>query len=159
MMLGTLVLGVAHLGAQTATVRTEIKAADNRIYAQRLVRDLMAENPDLVGVGLHAIPPGGTGYEIVGQMRDIIGRKSSEDDLEIIKQDATRIYPDTLGDAPRMKALAPLRDRSGQIIGLAALSFKRGPGVTKLTVHARLDAILADLATRIPDRAALFKPI
>ncbi|MDB6169371.1 MAG: hypothetical protein JWM88_2235 [Verrucomicrobia bacterium] len=148
---------VALLGSNPAAA-AEGKAADNHIYAQQLVTELMAGNSDLMGAGLHAIPPDGTEYQIVAQLRDIIGRKSSEDDLEIIKQDATRIYPDTLGGAPRMKALAPLRDRGGRIIGLAALSFRLGPGVTKLAVHARLDDILNQLASRIPDRAALFRP-
>ena len=151
--------GGATLAAEGETAPALIKAADNKIFAQQLVVQLMAASPDLLGVGLHAIPPHGSAYVIVAQMRDIIGTKSSADDLEIIQQDATRIYPATLGDQPRMKALAPLRDRSGQIIGLAALSFKRGPETTKLAVHARLDAILQELSTRIPDRATLFHPV
>ncbi len=135
-----------------------IRAADNRIFAQQLVEHLMAENADLLGVGLHAIPPNGTDYVIVAQVRDIIGTKSSAADLEIIQRDETRIYPDMLGDLPRMKALAPLRDRSGRIIGLAALSFKRGPSADKLAIHQRLQAILAELSALIPDQAALFQP-
>ena len=151
--------GTVSARAETPAGATLIRAIDNKIFAQVLVNELMTANPDLMGAGLHAIPPNGTGYVIVAQMRDIIGTKSSEDDLEIIKQDATRIYPDMLNGQPRMKALAPLRDRHGQIIGLAALSFKRGPDTSKLAVHARLDAILQELAARIPDRAALFSPI
>jgi len=135
------------------------KAADNKIYAQQLVSELVARNPDLGGAGLHAIPPGGTDYEIVAQLRDLIGKKSSADDLDVINRDATKIYPFVIDGSPRFSALAPLRDRAGNVIGLAVLSFHRRPGVDKLTVHTRLEAILAELATRIPDRSALFRPI
>ncbi|MDB6127154.1 MAG: hypothetical protein JWM35_1050 [Verrucomicrobia bacterium] len=153
-----LLAGAPGVRGEAEPARLERTASENRIHAQRLIEDVMARNPDLVGIGLHAIPPHATDYEIIAQLRDIIGRKSSEDDLEIIKQDATRINPDMLGAIPRMKALAPLRDRGGQIIGLAALSFKRPPGLTKLAVHARLDAILAGLAQEIPGRESLFEP-
>jgi hypothetical protein len=158
----TLSLLAAAFGPQAAAPSAEPaygKAADNKIYAQQLVRELVARNPDLGGAGLHAIPPGGKDYEIVAQLRDLIGKKSSADDLDVINRDATKIYPFVIDGSPRFSALAPLRDRAGTIIGLAVLSFHRRPGVDKLTVHTRLEAILADLATRIPDRAALFRPI
>jgi hypothetical protein len=134
------------------------KAADNNIYAQRLVAELVSKNPDLGGAGLHAIPPGGRNYEIVAQLRDLIGKKSSADDVDLIERDATKIYPFVIDGSPRFSALAPLRDSPGNVIGLAVLSFHRRPGVDKLTVHTRMAALLAELAAKIPDRDALFKP-
>lgn len=158
----TLSLLAAGFGPQAAAPSVEPtfgKAADNKIYAQQLVKELVARNPDLGGAGLHAIPPGGKDYEIVAQVRDLIGKKSSADDVDIINRDATKIYPFVIDGSPRFSALAPLRDRAGNVIGLAVLSFHRRPGVDKLTVHARLVAILDELAAKIPDRAALFRPI
>jgi iron complex outermembrane receptor protein len=159
---GALSLLAAGFGPQAAAPSVEPtfgKAADNKIYAQQLAIELVAKNPDLGGVGLHAIPPGGKDYEIVAQLRDLIGKKSSADDVDVINRDATKIYPFVIDGSPRFSALAPLRDRAGNIIGLAVLSFHRRPGIDKLAVHTRLEAILADLAKRIPDRAALFRPI
>ena len=156
-----LVLTGSRIGAQTPAPPAEAvygKAAANKIYAQKLVVDLVANNSDLGGAGLHAIPPGSKEYQIVAQLRDLIGKKSSADDLDVIDRDAVKIYPFVIEGSPRYSALAPLRDRSGNIIGMVALSFHRRPGVDKLTVHTRLVAILAELADKIPDRAALFKP-
>ncbi len=135
------------------------KAADNKIYAQQVVRELMAENPDLGGAGLHCIPPGKTEYEIVAQTRDLIGKKSSEDDTEVINRDAVKVYPFVVLGEPRFSALAALRDTNGKIIGMAALSFKRVPGVETLTVHARVKTIMIQLAAKIPSHDALFQPI
>lgn len=136
------------------------KAADNKIYAQQLVNEVMAAYPELGSIGFHVIPPGQKEYEIVAQQLDLIGKKSSADDLEVIERDAVKIYPWVIQGMPRFSALAALRDRSGTIIGMAALSFKRGqPGIDKLTVHTRLVAILSEVALKIPNREALFRPI
>lgn len=157
-----LAFGALRLSAQTTPAPAEPvygKAADNKIYAQQLVNELVVTYPELGSVGLHAIPPGKKDYEIVAQNRDLIGKKSSADDLEVIERDAAKIYPWVIEGSPRFSALAALRDRSGTIIGMAALSFKRGPGIDKLTVHTRMVAILSELSFKIPDREALFKPI
>ncbi|MDB6127155.1 MAG: hypothetical protein JWM35_1051 [Verrucomicrobia bacterium] len=157
-----LVLGAMTLGAQTpapAPAPVYGKAADNKIYAQQLVMELLAENLDLGGVGLHAVPPGKKDYEIVGQTRDLIGKKSSADDIEVIERDAVKIYPFVILGEPRFSALAAIRDSSGKIVGMAALSFKRVPGVDRLTVHARVVTIMIQLAAKIPSQEALFKPI
>jgi hypothetical protein len=156
-----LAFSALRLGAQTATTAPDPvygKAADNKIYAQQLVLQVMAENLDLAGVGLHAIPPGKKDYEIVAQIRDLIGKKSSPDDIEVIERDAVKIYPFVITGSPRFSALAALRDTAGNIIGMAALSFKREAGVDRLTVHARLVTIMTQLALKIPNRDALFKP-
>ena len=135
------------------------KAADNRIYAQQLVNDLLAANGDLLAVGLHAIPPGGTEYMIVAHSRDLIGKKDSEADVEMIKNDQTIIGPETTGytTTPRMVVHDALRDRTGRVVGLAVLSFKLETGTTKLATHARANALMQALARKIPDTTALFQ--
>lgn len=155
-------LGALHLAAQptpAAPAPVYGKAADNKIYAQQLVNEMMAENPDLGGAGIHAIPPGKKAYEIVAQTRDLIGKKSSEDDTEVIDRDAVKVYPFVVLGSPRFSALATVKDSSGNIVGMAALSFKRVPGVTLLTVHARVQTMMIQLSAKIPNQAALFNPI
>lgn len=136
------------------------KAAENKIYAQQLVNDLMAANEDLMSVGIHAIPSGGKEYEIVAHSRDLIGKKDSEADVQMIVNDQIIIGPETTGytTIPRMVVHATLRDSQGQIVGLAVLSFKLDPGTTKLATHIRADAILNTLARKIPSATALCNP-
>ncbi|MDB6169373.1 MAG: hypothetical protein JWM88_2237 [Verrucomicrobia bacterium] len=155
-----LAFGTLAASAQSATpAPTYGKAADNHIYAQQLVREVLAENLDLGGVGIHAIPPGKKEYEIVGQNRDLMGKKSSADDTEVIERDAVKVYPFVILGQPRFSALAALKDSAGNTIGMVALSFKRVPGVDRLTVHARVVTIMIQLAAKIPNREALFRPI
>jgi hypothetical protein len=44
--------------AQTPPAGHLGKAADNHIHAQAVLNAIMAANPDLVAIGLHAVPPG-----------------------------------------------------------------------------------------------------
>ena len=150
--------------AQIATPSAALplgKAAGNKIHAQQLVNDLLTANGDLLAVGLHAIPPGGRGYRIVAHSRDLIGKKDSEADVEMITSDKTIIGPENTGytTTPRMVVHSALRDRDGQIVGLAVLSFKQEASTTKLATHARVDVILNELARKIKNSADLFKPI
>ena len=141
------------------------KPGDNHILAQKVVNDMMAANPDLAALGLHAIPPGVNakpgepGQVIVAQVADRIGAPDGAGDLEVTKQEQVRIYQARLDGVMRMRVMAPLRDAGGRTIGLAVLLFKLGPNVTDLSVHARANAILTELAKRIADQASLFKSV
>src|SRR4051812_26846269 len=63
------------------------KAAENKNFAQQLVNQLMADNPDLYSAGIHAVPPGAKDMVIVAQTKDLIGKKSSASDLKIFHED------------------------------------------------------------------------
>jgi hypothetical protein len=140
------------------------KTANNHIHAQAVLNAVMAANPDLVAIGLHAVPlnieakPGEPGEQIVAQSADEIGRLDSPGDLEPVKLDQIKIYLAPLAGVPRMKVMVPLRDGSQRIIGLAVLSFKPTPDMTKMKAHVRTDEILAKFAREFPDRASLFTP-
>jgi hypothetical protein len=135
------------------------KASANRIYAQQLVNDLMAADPTLLSVALHVTPAGATQPQIVAHTQDLIGKLDSPADMAMIKADQTVIGPEmvehTTQVISRMVVHAPLRDRSGAIIGLAVFSFKRHAGLEKLDAHVRAEGMLTQLAQKIPSVAAL----
>ncbi len=138
------------------------KVADNKIYAQKVVNDVMAENPELVALGLHAVPPGvdakpGEPGEVsIAQVIDNIGEPDSPGDLEIAHQQAVKIFVGTFKGIPRMRVMAPLRDGSGRVIGLALFAFK-DVEMAPISAHLKADRILEQLAARFPDQASLFK--
>jgi hypothetical protein len=136
------------------------KAADNKIFAQQLVNELMAQNPDLISVGIHGIPPGGKGYVVAAHSLDLIGKKDDSVDEGIIKDDQTVIGIETIGHttALRMVIHAGLHDRSGNVIGMVVLSFKPKADHDKLAALARAEPLLRDLFQKIPDAASLFQP-
>ncbi|MDB6093486.1 MAG: TonB-dependent siderophore receptor [Verrucomicrobia bacterium] len=136
------------------------KAADNKNYAQQLVNDLMVENPELYSAGIHATPPGSSEMVIVAQTKDLIGKKSSASDLKIFNDDQVQFQPEDKGGGNRFIAVVSrLKASSGEVIGLAVLSFRSDPGVTNLSVHLRDVALLNELARKLPNHAALFGPM
>jgi hypothetical protein len=136
------------------------KAADNKVYAQQLINQLLSANADLLAVGLHAIPPGGKEYVIVAHSRDLIGKRDSDLDVDMIVNEKTIIALETSGftTAPRMVVHDTLRDRLGRNIGLAVFSFRVEAKTGKLAAHIRAEELLKQLSSQIPDSAALFQP-
>jgi hypothetical protein len=136
------------------------KAADNKNYAQQLVNQLMKENPDLYSAGIHAVPPGKKDMVIIAQTKDLIGKKSSASDLKILNEDQVQFQPEDKGGGNKFIAVvAPLRSSSGEILGLAVISYKEVAGITNLTLHVRNNVLLDELARSLPDHAALFGPM
>ena len=110
----------------------QLLAQDQAAFApvgQKLVEELVARHqPDLLSVGLHAVPPGGTESAIVAttQNRSKIGQKSSCTDLwELANGDGAPALELKGGGGSMIKgvllattAIVPLRDQSGATIGL-----------------------------------------
>jgi hypothetical protein len=141
-----------------------VKAADNHIHAQAVLNAVLKANPDMVAIALHAVPPGikaepgDPQSQVIAQSADVIGAKDAPNDLEVVKLDQIRINLAPLAGTVRMKVAMPLRDGSQRIIGLAVLSFRPTPDMTKMKAHQRADTILAEFARQFPDRDSLFLP-
>ena len=128
-------------------------AADNHIYAQKLVTEIMATHPDLVAVGLHCMPAGGDRQAIIASTLDVIGKPSDPED---VLHGATTIAPSR--KAPKLGIMLPLLDRSGKEIGSLALQFKYQPGEDQVKYLAEATVIRDRVAQQIPVLADLFKP-
>lgn len=70
-------LGAAQLRAEDRLM----KAADNRVYAQALVNEVIKANPDLIIVGFHAVAPGAKNQSMIASTLDRIGEKDDDEDL------------------------------------------------------------------------------
>jgi len=159
----------APLGAQTrqeavpATPLTtpEGKAANNHIFAQQVVNEIMADNPDILAFALHSSLPGekpGTPAQFcVASSMDLIGLKDEPGDVAVAAKDQLNIGLAPLGKITRLKVAVAFRSAAGQILGFCMISFPSK--VDKLTAHARTLAILEILARKFPDQASLFKPV
>jgi hypothetical protein len=131
-------------------------AADNKIFAQTLVNDLMAQYPDLVTAGIHAVPPGGSAQMIVASTLNVIGKKSDPEDVDVGAKGCTQLVPNVkLG---KFGVMLPLRDRSGKDIGALALAFKYHDGDDQVALFAEATAIRNKLAPQIARLADLFEP-
>ena len=128
-------------------------AADNHIFAQQLVTEIMAANPGLLAAGLHCIPPGGAKQVIVASTLNVIGKPSDPED---VLNGGTTIVPSR--KAPKLGIMLPLLDSAGTEIGSLALQFKYQTGEDQVKYLAAATAIREHTAKRVPSLAALFKP-
>ncbi len=133
------------------------KAADNKIYAQTLVNEMMAKHADLLIVGFHAIPPGTVDAIKIATNEDKVGRKDEPDDL-MVSQDSKTILSPGLHGKNRFQVLLPLHDGPGNVIGALGLVFKYKEGDSDVEFLVKAKAIRDGLRKQIPALADLFKP-
>ena len=126
-------------------------AADNPIYAQKLLTGIMAANPGLITAGLHCVPPGGTKQAIIASTLNVIGKPSDPED---ILHGSTIISPNL--KVPKLGVMLPLHDRAGKELGSLALQFKYQAGEDQVKYFAAAIAIRDRLAQQIPALADLF---
>ncbi len=133
------------------------KAADNHIYAQQLVNELMATHPELVVVGLHAVPPGSKEEVMFATNLDRVGKKDDSDDIAVANEHKIVMAPNQT-DPHKFEVQVPLLDASGHYIGATGLVFKYHQGADLVELLARALAIRDELAQKIPNLDALFAP-
>lgn len=151
LLLAALALGRA--ASRSAEAPNYGHAGDNHIFAQQLVREIMAANPDLLAAGLHCVPPGGGRQAIIASTLNVIGKLSDPED---VLHGGTTLMPSPKG--PKLGIMLPLHDRTGKEIGSLALQFKYPAGADQVKCLATATAIRDQVATRIPALADLFAP-
>jgi hypothetical protein len=136
-----------------------------KIYAQRLVDELMATHPELISVTLHGVPPGRTETYTMfaGSFPERIGNVDDPDDVDISKKGITILDPRWHRPHDPVKKfvmMMPLRDSSGENVGEIVLAYKNPPDSGKMEKDFFLAAMaLRDgLMEQIPSHAALFEP-
>jgi hypothetical protein len=151
-----LALAASGLRAEEAPNPAWGKAADNAIYAQKLVNELMAAHPELVVVGIHPVAPGARTGIMLATNLDRIGKADDDDDLGCATERKTVLAPN-LSDPAKFEVLIPLKDASGQVIGALGLVF-RFHGQKERELYDDAVSIRDGLAKRIPNLAALSRP-
>lgn len=133
------------------------KAADNKIYAQKLVNEVMATHPDLLVVGFHAIKPGTKDQVMIASNLDRIGKDDDDDDKAVVNERKTICVPNAK-ESNKFEVQVPMKDATGAIIGAYGFVFQYKAGDDEVELH-RKGVVLRDaLAKRIPNLAALFAP-
>jgi hypothetical protein len=133
------------------------KAADNAIFAQTLVNEQMSKHPELLVLGMHAPEPGAKESHMIASNLDRIGKEDDEDDLAVAKERKTILAPN-MKEPDKFEVAVPLKDSSGKVIGSLSTVFKYAPGDDELKMHQAALAIRDEVARKIPNVAALFKP-
>ena len=135
-----------------------------KIYAQTLSDQIMAQHPELISVTFHAVPPGLTDvYTMIsGSFPERIGNPDDDDDIMITKLGITIIDPRwhrTKDAVKKSVMMMPLRDITGETIGLLVLAYKNdGANAKGERGFFVMASDLRDaLQQQIPSHAALFE--
>ncbi len=136
------------------------------IYAQQLSDATMKAHPELLSMTIHGVPPGAaadTYTMFAGSYPDRIGNADDPDDIDVSKKGITIVDPRwhrTKDVSPKFVVLMPLRDASGNNLGLVVYAFKVPVAGNRYerTLYTKALDLRDALAKRIPNYAALFGP-
>lgn len=164
----------------TDTIRAEsgakVYTQTAKTYAQQLVEEVLAANPDLDLFYLHATPPGGKVETMVAGLASdrktlagAIGKPDSPEDLAMSKKGKVLLEArETIksdNGIPRFEVDLALLDKANNKIGLLAIIFSCKPeeqntveAAPSLKFLERGFAIRNGLRDKIPNSAALFEP-
>src|SRR5256885_4453136 len=129
------------------------KAAENKIYAQKLVDELMAKHSELLVVGIHATAPGASQSTMIASNLDRIGKKDDDDDTAVATEHKTILAPN-MKESNKFEVQVPLKDAKGTtLIAAAGLVFKYKAGDDEIELHKKALAIRDELAKKTPSLA------
>jgi hypothetical protein len=158
-----LILAATSAASQTPAAKNWTAPA-HKIYAQKLSDEIMAAHPELQSVTFHGVPPGlkDVYTMFAGSYPERIGNVDDPDDIDVIKKGITLIDPrwHRPNDAvKRFVVQEPLRDRSGENIGLIVYAFKTANGSKGERFYTDAAMTMRDeLQAKVPSYAALFEP-
>lgn len=125
-------LGLAAVLAPAGAADKNWTPPGYKIYGQKLVDETMKKHPELLSVTLHGTPPGQSEVftMFAGSFPERIGNADDPDDIDVIKKGITIVDPrwKRAKDNPKkFVILMPMRDKSGENIGLVVYAFKNPP--------------------------------
>ena len=160
------ILGNSALWAADAPKKNWTPPAQ-KIYAQKLSDETMAKHPELLSVTLHGVPPGQeNAYTMfAGSFPERIGNPDDPDDIDVTKKGITILDPRwhrTNDTDKKFVVLMPMRDKSGENVGLVVYAFKNpknpSTSATEKEYLAKSTVLRDELAKKIPSYKALFDP-
>lgn len=168
-LLGALLLGATLLHAADAPKKNWTAPAQ-KIYAQQLSDEIMASHPELISITFHGVPPGlkDVYTMFAGSFPERIGNPDDPDDIMVIQLGITILdprwhrYKDA---AKKFVMMMPLRDASGENVGLLVAAYKNpahAPTGSSAALEAEFFAkgtkLRDDLQKKIPSYDGLYAP-
>ena len=141
-------------------------APAQKIYAQALADRVLKEHPELISITLQGTPPGAAKdvYTMfAGSFPERIGNACDPDDVDVVVKGITILDPRwrrTNDPVKKFVVLTPLRDKTGENVGLLVLAYKNDGANAKTDdqFYAASMKLRHDLQKDVPSFAALFAP-
>ena len=155
LQLVVLVGALASFGAGAATAQGRA-TVQPRTRAQQLVNRTVAAHPELAGLEL-ALETGGVCKTVAATAPEDIGERCDADELGPMRTGAPDVEAPSASD-PVYDITQALHDSGGRLIGAVGMDLKPAAGVDRAAVVAKARAILREMETAIPSKAALLQP-
>lgn len=133
------------------------KAAQNRIYAQRVMDELKAKNPDLLSISIYCVRPGTKAAVVVAGSLDQIGKPQPAEEADMGLHGASKIIPDEENNVKRYWVLSPLKG-GGETLGSLVVAYPRQIDGQEAAVMARHKEIAAEISRLITNEDSIYQP-
>ncbi len=127
-----------------------------KIYAQQLVDETVAKNPELLVIVIHVTPPKSAETVIVASNIGRIGKRSDADDLRVIQTNVPK--RELAAGGTRFEVELVLSDTSGTSVGALDLVFPLAAGGDQAALQRKAESIRDGLSRRILNEANLMDP-
>src|SRR6267154_485582 len=146
---------IASFTLSLALATVGVRAQSNNIFAQKVVEEIKAANPEIPGLEVAAIKPSKGCQTIAATEAKEIGQKCDKDELTARKTNR----PFVEQEKTEFDVTLPIHDPAGKIIATAGMDFNLETGRTKETVVAEALKIGVELERRLTSMSELFRPV
>ena len=130
-----------------------------KIYAQKLVNETLAANPDIMGLEISAatIEKGCT--TIASDEELGIGEKCDRDEYDVMKTNKPLADNTTEHGKKFFDVNVPLHDANGKAMAIVGVDFKPDPKQTAAQATERAEQIAKEIEAKVSSREKLYEPV
>jgi hypothetical protein len=157
MCFGIAALTIAAIAQQGDTAKTWAPEGNKKIFAQKMVDDILKKHPEVIILALHVTPPNYSDNVIIASNIGRIGKKADEDDMRVIETGKPNLEVNKAGN--HFEVELTLQDKAGQTIGAAGVVFNYKAGDDKIKLQKKAEEVQAEMRSQTPTLAKLFQPV
>ncbi len=130
---------------------------NKKIFAQKMVDEVLKKHPDVIILALHVTPPNYSDNVIIASNIGRIGKKADEDDMRVIETGKPNLEVNKAGN--HFEVELPLQDQAGKTIGAAGIVFNYKAGDDQKQLQKKAEAVQAEMRKQTPTVGKLFEPV
>ncbi len=150
-------LAIAALAQTGDNAKMWAPEGNKKIFAQKMVDDVLKKHPDVIILALHVTPPNYPDNVIIASNIGRIGKKADEDDMRVIQTGKPNLEVNKAGN--HFEVELTLQDKAGKTIGAAGVVFNYKAGDDKKKLQKKAEAVQAEMRNQTPTLAKLFEPV
>jgi len=137
-----------------------LKLPTPKIYAQQLVNDTLAANPDIMGLEISAAYAQKDKCTTIASDEELgIGEKCDQDEYSVMKSNKPFADKVTEHGKEFFDVNVPIHDASGKILAVVGVDFQPDPKQTATQASERAQQIAKQIEAKVPSRDKLYEPV